>query len=407
MTSFTFLCSECGARYREREVRYVCPACAARQQPGGPTRGVLEVVLDELPLPLPAPPFNTPEMLARMLPVASAASLPPIPVGGSPLLSVPGLRRHLGMPNLWVKDDSRNPSGSTKDRASWLVVAKAGEYGYGTVACASTGNAATALACAAAAVGLRAVVFVPAAAPPAKLVQIAAYGATLVAVDGTYDQAFDLCAAACERFGWYNRNTAFNPFTIEGKKTAAIEIVAQLAPQRPDVVLVPVGDGVIVAGVARGFRQTLAVPPRLLAAQPEGSAAIARALRASSTTVTPIVGARSVADSLVVGAPRNAGMAIREVRGLGGTGVIVSDDAILDAIALLARTSGVFAEPAGAAALAGLLAARSECLVDADERVVLLVTGSGVKDIAAAGRVVTLPGAIPPDLDSVAAALSR
>ena len=407
MTSFTFLCSECGARYGEREVRYVCPACAARQQPGGPTRGVLEVVLDELPLPLPAPPFNTPEMLARMLPVASAASLPPIPVGGSPLLSVPGLRRHLGMPNLWVKDDSRNPSGSTKDRASWLVVAKAGEYGYGTVACASTGNAATALACAAAAVGLRAVVFVPAAAPPAKLVQIAAYGATLVAVDGTYDQAFDLCAAACERLGWYNRNTAFNPFTIEGKKTAAIEIVAQLAPQRPDVVLVPVGDGVIVAGVARGFRQTLAVPPRLLAAQPEGSAAIARALRASSTTVTPIVGARSVADSLVVGAPRNAGMAIREVRGLGGTGVIVSDDAILDAIALLARTSGVFAEPAGAAALAGLLAARSECLVDADERVVLLVTGSGVKDIAAAGRVVTLPGAIPPDLDSVAAALSR
>jgi threonine synthase len=402
MATFTFRCSECGERYGEREVRYVCPVCAAAQQPGGPTRGVLEVVLDERP-PLPPAPANDPETLARFLPIASAASLPALPVGGTPLLPVPGLRRRLGMPHLWVKDDTRNPSGSTKDRASQLVVAKAVEYGFDTIACASTGNAATALACLAAAAGMHAVVFVPAAAPPAKLVQIAAYGATLVPVAGTYDQAFELCTQACERFGWYNRNTAYNPFTIEGKKTAGIEIAAQLHPERADVVVVPVGDGVIVSGVAKGFADVLDATPRLLAVQPDGSSAIARALSSGAHGAESMAAAASVADSLVVNAPRNARMAIGRIRSSGGTGVAVPDEAILDAISLLARTCGVFAEPAGAAALAGLLAARANSLVARDERVVLLVTGSGLKDIAAARRAVTLPRPVPPEIDAVAA----
>ena len=402
MATFTFRCSECGARYGEREARYVCPACAAAQQPGAPTRGVLEVVLDERPQ-LPLPPGNAPETLARLLPIASEASLPPVPVGGTPLLPVPGLRRHLGMPNLWVKDDTRNPSGSTKDRASQLVVAKACEYGYTTIACASTGNAATALACLAAAAGVRAVVFVPAAAPSAKLVQIAAYGATLVPIDGTYDQAFELCGLACERFGWYNRNTAFNPFTIEGKKTAGVEIAAQLHPERADVVVVPVGDGVIVSGVAKGLADVLDAPPRLLAVQPEGSGAIAAALRSGAHEIEPVAAASSIADSLVVNAPRNAAMALERVRASGGAGVLVPDTAIVTAITVLARTCGVFAEPAGAAALAGLLAARSEGLVDRADRVVLLVTGNGLKDIAAARAAVALPPPVAPEIDAVAA----
>jgi threonine synthase len=402
MATFTFRCSECGARYGEREVRYVCPACADAQQPGAPTRGVLEVVLDRRPR-LPAAPGNHPEALAELLPIASPASLQPLPVGGTPLLPVPRLRAHLGMPHLWVKDDTRNPSGSTKDRASQLVVAKAVEYGYGTVACASTGNAATALACLAAAAGVRAVVFVPATAPPAKLVQIAAYGATLVPVEGTYDQAFELCALACERFGWYNRNTAFNPFTIEGKKTAGVEIAAQLHPERADVVVVPVGDGVIVSGVAKGFADVLDAPPRLLAVQPEGSAAIAAALQSGAGAIEPVAAASSIADSLVVNAPRNAAMALDRVRGSGGTGVVVPDAAIVTTITLFARTCGVFAEPAGAAALAGLLAARSTGLVAASERVVLLITGSGLKDIGAARAAVTLPRPVSPEIDAVAA----
>jgi len=283
VASFSFACSECGARFAEREARYVCPACARGQVPGAPTRGVLRVELEEPPRRWPEAPLDSPEALAAFLPV-HAAFLPPLPVGGTPLLSVPRLRRELGMRRLWLKDDGRNPSGSTKDRASLLVVAKAIEYGCDTVATASTGNAASALAAVAAAAALRAVVFVPASAPPAKLVQCAAYGARLVPIDGSYDDAFELSLAACERFGWYNRNTAFNPFTIEGKKTAALEIAAALAPEQPDVVLVPTGDGVIVAGVAKGFADLvqgglIARAPRLVAVQPEGSAALARALR--------------------------------------------------------------------------------------------------------------------------------
>jgi threonine synthase len=411
MASFTFVCSECGARYPEGEVRYVCPVCSGQQRPGGVTRGVLRVEIDELPARWPEARVHDPGALTAFLPVASPVSLPALRVGGTPLLPVPQLRRRLGMSRLWAKDDTRNPSGSTKDRASLLVVAKAVEYGYDTVATASTGNAASALAAVAAAAGVRAVVFVPAAAPPAKLVQMASYGARLVPVAGSYDDAFELSLAACERFGWYNRNTAFNPFTIEGKKTAAIEVAADLAPEWPDVVIVPAGDGVIVAGMAKGFAdlvrcRLLRRAPRLIIVQPEGSAALARALRDGTTEITPVPGAASVADSLVVGAPRNAIMALAAVRASGGAGVIVSDEAILDAIPLLAGTSGVFCEPAAAAALAGLLAALDEGLLARDERAVLLLTGTGLKDVAAASRRVRIPEPVPPDLDAVADVLA-
>jgi threonine synthase len=410
MTAFVLVCCECGARFAEREVRYVCPACAAQQVAGGPTRGVLRIELDRPPRHWPEAPFDSPEALALFLPV-HAAFLPPLPVGGTPLLPVPRLRREFGLRRLWLKDDGRNPSGSTKDRASLLVVAKALEYGRDTVATASTGNAASALAAVAAAAALRAVVFVPASAPRAKLVQIAAYGARLVPVDGTYDQAFELSLAACERFGWYNRNTAFNPFTIEGKKTAALEIAADLAPDAPDVVLVPCGDGVIIAGIAKGFSDLargglIARVPRLIAVQPEGSAAIGRALRDGTAKITPVPDAHSVADSLVVNAPRNAILALQEVRASGGTGMVVSDEAIVAAIARLAAATGVFAEPAAAAVLAGLEAGLAEGSIGRDERVVLLATGSGLKDIPAAARAVNIPEPIPADLDAVAERLA-
>jgi len=406
MASFTFVCSECGARYAESAVRYVCPICSTRQVPGGVTRGVLRVELNEIPERWPAARAHDPGALVVFLPVASPVSLPPCRVGGTPLLPVPGLRRELGMPHLWVKDETRNPSGSTKDRASLLVVAKAIEYGVDTVATASTGNAASALAAVAAAAGVRAVVFVPALAPPAKLAQAAMYGARVVPVAGSYDEAFELSIAACEKFGWYNRNTAFNPFTIEGKKTVALEITADLKPDAPDVVLVPTGDGVIVSGVAKGFADLLHGGllhrrPRLLAVQPVGSPAIAMALRSGATTILPVTDAASVADSLVVNAPRNAMMALKEVRASGGAGVLVSDDEILDAMDRLARTSGVFAEPAAAAALAGLLVALEDGLVARDERAVLLVTGTGLKDVPAAMRRVSIPKPVPPNLEAV------
>jgi threonine synthase len=407
MASFSFVCCECGARYREDEVRYVCPLCSAKRESGGPIRGALRVVLDHLPRRWPRGGIDGPAALASFLPVAAPSSVPPFAAGGTPLLPVPRLRRQLGMPHLWVKDETRNPSGSTKDRASQLVVAKALEYGVDTVATASTGNAASALAAATAAAGLRAIVFVPAAAPVAKLVQIAAYGASIVPLAASYDDAFELSLAACERFGWYSRNTAHNPFTIEGKKTAALEVATQLAPERPDVVIVPAGDGVVISGAAKGFGDLveaglLGRAPRLVAVQPTGSAALARALRDGSRTVERVPGATSVADSLVVATPRNAVMCLQDVRASGGAGVVVEDEAILAALGLLARSSGVFAEPAGAAALAGLLAALEEGLVERRETVVLMVTGNGLKDVAAAGRSVAIPPPVPADLTAVA-----
>jgi threonine synthase len=412
MARFHFRCSECGLELTERPGLYVCPTCSGKQAPAGVTRGVLEIVIDDLPTAWPEARPGSPEFLTAFLPISNPDHLPPLPVGDTPLLAAPMLRRELGMKRLWLKDDTRNPSGSTKDRASQLVVAKAIESGAKTIAAASTGNAATALAAVAASAGLRAVVFVPAGAPPAKLIQMLSYGAEVLPVAGSYDDAFELSLAACKRFGWINRNTAFNPFTIEGKKTAALEIAAAMAPEPPDAIIVTAGDGVITAGLAKGFADLeaaglIARRPRLIVVQPEGTSAIATALRNGADEIVPVPGAASIADSLTVEAPRNAILCLREVRASNGAGVIVSDDAILAAIPRLARLTGVFAEPAAAAALAGLEGALAEGLVDRDERVVLMITGSGLKDIAAATRALEVPEPIEPTIDAVMARLAR
>jgi threonine synthase len=373
---------------------------------------VLEIEIENLPERWPDARPGTADFLTAFLPLDDPRHLPPLPVGDTPLIEAPMLRRELGMDRLWLQDDTRNPSASTKDRASQLVVAKAVEHGAGTVATASTGNAATALAAVAAAAGIRAVVFVPAGAPRAKLVQMLSYGAEVVPVDGSYDNAFELSLAACARFGWVNRNTAYNPYTTEGKKTAGLEIARSMAPDAPDVVVVPTGDGVIAAGVAKGFADLeLAglIPhrPRIVIVQPEGTAAIAAALCTGADEITPVPGAASVADSLTVEAPRNAALCLKQVRASGGAGIIVPDSAILRAIPRLATLTGVFAEPAAAAALAGLEAALDTGLVDRRERVVLLITGSGLKDVAAAGKAVPMPDAVPPTIDEVEARLER
>jgi len=408
MPGFSLRCCECGTEFREGQVEYTCPECSQKQQAGGEIRGVLEIVLDTLPPQWPDAPSSSAEFLEAFLPVDSSDSFPPLPVGDTPLLEAPRLRDELGMPRLWVKDDTRNPSGSTKDRASLLVAAKALEYGHGTIATASTGNAASALAAVAAAAGLQAVVFVPATAPRAKLVQMLVYGAHVIRVAGSYDLAFELCREACERFGWYNRNTGLNPFTVEGKKTVALEIGRVLGAATPDVVVVPTGDGVIVSGVAKGFNDLFEAglihrKPRLLAVQPSGSAAIVRALETGAETVERVRDAASVADSLTVQVPRNARLALRLIRESGGAGLSVDDDVIVAAINHLARTTGVFAEPAGAAALAGLETALARGLVDRGERVVLLVTGTGLKDIPAATGAVSIPEPIAPNMDEVVA----
>lgn len=407
MGEFHLSCSECGIEYGEDPALLVCPACSVNQVPGRSTRGVLEVVLDRLPDAWPAERPSDPRFLAAFLPVRGPESFPPYPTGDTPLLPAARLAARLGLEHLWIKDDTRNPSGSTKDRASLLVAAKAREYGLGTIAAASTGNAGTALAAVGAAANLETVVFVPVSAPEAKLVQMLSYGARVLPVNGSYDDAFELCLAACREFGWYNRNTALNPFTIEGKKTAALEIARSLGATVPDVVVVPVGDGVILSGVAKGFADLVAAgmldrTPRLIAVQPEGSAAIARAWEVGAEDCEPFRGASSIADSLTVEAPRNARLCLRRVRETGGAAVTVSDAEIAAAIPELASQTAVFAEPAAAAALAGLEAALREGLVRTSETVVLLITGTGLKDVPAAARAVTRPDPVEPTLEAVA-----
>ena len=412
MADFSFRCCECGSSYAKDHVQYTCPVCSQKQQAGGEIRGVLEVVLNELPSEWPDARPSDPTFLEAFWPLSSGDRIPPLPVGDTPLLEVRRLRDRLGIPDLWLKDDTRNPSGSTKDRASLLVVAQALELGHGTIATASTGNAATALAAVAAAAGVEAVVFVPATAPRAKLVQMLVHGAHVIRIAGSYDLAFELCREACDRFGWYNRNTALNPFTIEGKKTAALEIAHQLSGSEPDVVVVPTGDGVIISGVAKGFEDLVRAGllehvPRLLAVQPSGSDAIVRALAAGAETVERIDDAASVADSLTVQVPRNARLALAKIRASGGSGISVDDDVIVAAISSLARSTGVFAEPAGAAALAGLELALDKGLIRHDERVVLLVTGTGLKDIPAATGAVAIPEPIAPEIEAVAEVVGK
>jgi threonine synthase len=339
-------------------------------------------------------------------------------VGWTPLYLAPRLAGQLGLKHLWVKDDSRQPTASFKDRASAIAVVKTRELGYDVVTTASTGNAAAALSGLCAAVAQPNVIFVPKTAPQAKVAQLLAYGSTVMLVDGTYDQAFDLCLEAARAFGWYNRNTGYNPYMSEGKKTVAYEICEQLGCRElgigklgsweaPDVVMVPVGDGCIIGGVYKGFKDLLALGwidhmPRLIGVQATGSSPLVDAWERDleGWEMEPVQ-AHSIADSIVAGLPRDRIKALRAVRESGGAFIRVTDEEILAAIPALAQGCGVFAEPAAAAAYAGLVKAVEQGLVAPDDRVVVLSTGSGLKDVSSAMKSVGRPLVVSPDLADV------
>jgi threonine synthase len=337
-----------------------------------------------------------------LLPVAERLEGPP--VGWTPLVPAPKLAGSLGLRELQIKDDGRNPSASFKDRASAVALQHARENGHGLVTGASTGNAASATAVLAAAVGIRTRIFVPRTAPRAKIAQLLTFGAEVLAVDGTYDQAFDLCLEATRRYGWYNRNTGYNPYTREGKKTVSFEICEQRNWVVPDLVVVPVGDGNIISGVWKGFREFERLgftdrSPRLLAVQADGSAAIVQALQGDGV-IRPVSG-DTVADSISVSLPRDGDAAVNAVRESGGLGITVPDDAILSAIGEVARGAGVFGEPAAVTAWAGLKAAVGRGLIDPAWSIVILNTGNGLKDIASAMKAVSEPRIIPPDASTL------
>lgn len=405
-------CLVCGKRYGAADVDYVCPDHG--------TEGIVDVLYDYDAISrsvakddLAANPDRTIWRYRPLLPVAAASPAPWLPVGGTPLWRLPG--EHHGLRDVWVKDDTRNPTASFKDRASAMAVVKAREVGAEVITTASTGNAAAALGGLCAAQAIPAVIFVPKTAPQAKVAQLLAYGATVMLVDGTYDVAFELCLDAASAFGWYNRNTGYNPYMSEGKKTAAYEICEQLGWSAPDAVVVSVGDGCIIGGLYKGFFDLLSLGwidrmPRLIGVQAAGSNYLASAWMEGADVVTkPAIVPNTVADSISAGLPRDRIKAMRAVVKSDGGFVTCDDAEILAAIPALAAATGVFAEPAAAAAYAGLVGAAAEDLVDRDDRVVVVVTGSGLKDVPAAMRSIESadrrPHHIAPTLDAVADAL--
>ncbi len=315
------------------------------------------------------------------------------------------------MKHLYVKDESRNPTASFKDRASAVVVARAREINAEIIVTASTGNAGAALAGMSAAVGQKAIIFAPKSAPPAKVAQLLVYGARVILVDGTYDEAFDLTIQASEEFGWYCRNTGYNPFTAEGKKTAALEMWEWWRAEEKNInsrsrltIFVSVGDGNIISGIHKGFKDLHSLGwlehiPRIIGVQAEGSAAIANAFHAGTETIQPI-SANTIADSISVDLPRDGVRAVRAARETGGTYILVSDQEILQAIAALGP-QGIFAEPAGATAYAGLVKALHQGIIKSDEPVLVLNTGSGLKDVRAAMQSVKQAPVIKPTLEAV------
>lgn len=346
-----------------------------------------------------------------LLPVAPDAEVPPLAVGWTPLYDSQRMADHLGLRQVWVKDDGRNPTASFKDRASAIAVVKAQEIDAHVVTTASTGNAAAALSGLCSSVDQQNVIFVPESAPQAKVAQLLVFGSTVLLVRGTYDDAFELCLQAAEEYGWYNRNTGYNPYMSEGKKTASYEICEQLNWQAPDAIFVSVGDGCIIGGLHKGLKDLLAMGwidrmPRLIGVQADGSNYMYQAwLNDEDVLTKPPIEAHTVADSISAGLPRDRMKAMAAVKETAGAYVSVSDSEILDAIPAMARLSGVFGEPAGATAYAGLVKAVNDGLVGANDRVVVLNTGNGLKDIASAmtavDQVGTVAYSVAPDIDDV------
>lgn len=412
-----YRCSLCGQEYLPGQVTYACPRDG----------GNLNVELDYKAIQKKYQPEDVTSRedfslwrYEPLLPVgAPKGDATPLHLAGwTPVFKLPVLAEELGLKHLWLKDESRNPSASFKDRASAIVVARAREIEAEVIVTASTGNAGAALACMSAAVGQKAVILAPKSAPPAKVAQLLVFGAKVILVDGSYDDAFDLAVKAANEFGWYCRNTGYNPFTAEGKKTAAFEIWEwwleahrdwhkkdhPLDNHSPLTIFVSVGDGNIISGIHKGFKDLHAlgwIPnlPRIVGVQAEGSAAIANAFRDGTETIVP-VSASTIADSISVDLPRDGVRAVRAARETGGAYVVVSDEEIVRAIAKLGRV-GVFAEPAGAAAYAGVERAAASGLTRSDDPVLVLNTGSGLKDVRAAMRAVAEAPVIAPTLEAL------
>lgn len=400
-------CEICGTSHRPGNT-YTCPSCG--------DEGILDVEYDYESIgsalskrPLPNREQNI-WRYSELLPVSADIARPNLSVGWTPVYDVPRLAKAFGVRQLFLKDDGRNPTNSFKDRASSVGVLKSIEFGFEQIACASTGNAASSLAGLSAAKGLTSYIFVPERAPEPKVTQLLIFGATVLRVLGTYEEAFDLCKAACEKYGWYNRNSGSNPYLVEGKKTAGLEIAEQLSGNLPDWVVVSVGDGCTIGGIGKGLQEMKQLGfidrvPRLLGVQAEGAKPIVDAFFSGKDLVPSKT--NTLADSIAVGTPRNWKRAIKQVRLSSGEMIAVSDDEILEAMRLTARLGAVFGEPAGVTGVAGLKKAVQKGTVGKNESALCVITGNGLKDIQSAKQAVGHALEVKPSLADLTEVLSK
>ena len=400
-----YRCTLCGKEYPFGPELMTCPDCGEK--------GILDIVYDYPAVRkvftregLAADRDNSMWRYKALMPILGEGLSKFLRIGWTPLYESQRLYRELGLKRLYIKDDGLNPTGSLKDRASGVAVAKAIELGYDTIACSSTGNAASSCAGNAARMGLKTVIFVPERAPLGKVSQLLIFGANVVSVKGDYRQTFELSREAINKWGFYNRNAGINPVMTEGKKTVALEIAEQLAWQPTDWVAVSVGDGCTIGGVYNGFFDLYQLGyieriPKILGVQSTGCCPFVDAAREGRALLpTP---ENTLADSIAVGVPRNPEKARRAVRDSGGAWVAVSDDEILDAMRLLGRTEGVFGEPAGVTATAGVKKAVQTGVIGPEESVTVISTGSGLKDVKNAMLAAGEPFKCEPDIAALEA----
>lgn len=414
---FYYECTNCNAQYSDAEIRYLCPECETTNSIQLPPKGVLKTIYDYQKISGSFEKLKQNQFI-DLLPINKIESLPKLRVGNTPLYSIDKLNSFSLPYKLFLKDDSQNPTYSFKDRASSLVTAFAKEHGIDTIITASTGNAGSSLAGMCASQNQEAIILLPEGAPHGKLTQSLIYGAKIIRVKGTYDDAFELSIEATKKFGFYNRNTAYNPLTIEGKKTVSFELFEQLGNKIPDRIFIPVGDGVIISGVYKGFEDLLNLGiideiPTIVAVQSEESDNLTRNCKSGSShsgkkkneiefTIKP---SHTIADSISVDIPRNFFMTQVFIQKYGGELLCVSDQEILQASKVLSKNTGLFAEPAASAAFAGFLSYQQQNKLIDDSSNIVLLTGSGLKDSKAFSQVLEIPEAIHPSVGEIKKAL--
>jgi threonine synthase len=393
-----YKCIQCGTDFHTHDIEYSCNNC----------NGYLQVTYDYQYIKENIKKSDITEnpdfsiwRYKNLLPVEDLSRKPIVQIGWTPLYKAERLGKKLGIKNLLVKDEGRNPSASLKDRPGAIAVVKALERGEKVITCASTGNAASSLSCLTAALGLKTIIFVPETSPMAKIAQLLVFGATVIAVKGSYDEAFDLSIKATEKYGWYNRNSGYNSYTREGKKTCSYEICEQLGWECPDKIFIPVGDGNLISGIWKGFVDLHEIGfidrlPQLISCQAENMDAINRAFE-SDGVIQPVIG-KTIADSISVSFPHDGDAALKAIQESKGFSVSVSDEQIIKAIPEFARETSIFGEPSGVTPFAALKKAVSNNRISDEERIVILMSGNGLKDINSAMKSVGRPLTINPDM---------